>query len=112
MTIEVLICTYNGCQRLKTSLETILRAKVPQGHRLPLIVVNNNSTDDTEKVVRSLQTCGEILYVFEPRQGKSYALNTGLGLLSGEVVVFTDDDVTVDDNWLLEIVRALERYLQ
>jgi len=112
MTIDVLICTFNRSQRLKSALESILRARVPEGHRLRLIVVDNNSNDDTEQVVGSLQGGAEIVYVFEARQGKSYALNAGLGLLSGEVVAFTDDDVIVDENWLLEIIRAIERYPQ
>jgi glycosyltransferase involved in cell wall biosynthesis len=110
MTIDVLICTFNRSQRLKKALESLLGVKVPNGHRLRIIVVNNNSSDNTEQVIRSLQGTVEIVYVFEARQGKSYALNAGLLLISGEVVAFTDDDVIVDENWFLEIVCAAEKY--
>ena len=47
-------------------------------------------------------------YAFEPRQGRSAALNCGIGLAEGEIIVTTDDDVRVSKDWLTNIAAALE----
>jgi cellulose synthase/poly-beta-1,6-N-acetylglucosamine synthase-like glycosyltransferase len=47
-----------------------------------------------------------IRYVFEGRQGKSHALNTGLTLARGEILACTDDDVRVAPDWLLQFRRS------
>jgi glucosyl-dolichyl phosphate glucuronosyltransferase len=110
MIIDVMICTYNRGAMLKKAMESILHATIPPNYSLRLIIVNNNSQDDTEQIVNSFMNKAEIVYVREKRQGKSYALNTGLGLIQGDIVLFTDDDITVDDNWFLEIAHAIEQY--
>jgi cellulose synthase/poly-beta-1,6-N-acetylglucosamine synthase-like glycosyltransferase len=50
----------------------------------------------------------QVKYVFEPRHGKSNALNTALHLARGELLAFTDDDVTLDPGWLAEIKATLD----
>ena len=46
-------------------------------------------------------------YLFEGRQGKSNALNTGMAAARAAIIVFTDDDVEVDRGWLESGVRPL-----
>ena len=46
-------------------------------------------------------------YLFEPRQGKSNALNTGINRARARVIVFTDDDVEIPKGWLDAAVRPL-----
>jgi GT2 family glycosyltransferase len=50
------------------------------------------------------------VYIFEPRQGKSHALNAALRQARGQILVFTDDDVVVDKNWLVRVKDAFEHY--
>jgi glycosyltransferase involved in cell wall biosynthesis len=59
-------------------------------------VVDNNSTDGTQKRIEEAARASAIpmRYAFEARQGKSFALHTGLTLASGDALALTDDDVT------------------
>jgi glycosyltransferase involved in cell wall biosynthesis len=97
----VLICTYNRAELLGETLESIARSRVDR-LRWDVIVVDNNSTDRTREVVaeRAVRYPVPLRYLFEPRQGKSHALNAGLAETTAVIVVFTDDDVRVDQGWL------------
>jgi glycosyltransferase involved in cell wall biosynthesis len=68
------------------------------------VVVDNNSTDHTRLVVESRQAAypAPLRYVFEPRQGNSFALNTGIAATQATIIAFTDDDVRVTEEWLQE----------
>jgi GT2 family glycosyltransferase len=70
-----------------------------------LVVVDNNSFDDTKAVImREIRHRPErIRYAFEKRQGLSHAKNCGVMEAEGEVIAFTDDDCIVDRNWLKAI---------
>ncbi len=73
------------------------------GGRWEVVVVDNASTDDTASVVRSFE--GQLpLQVFDcHRRGKNRALNVGLAHVRGDVVVFTDDDILPELDWLVRI---------
>ena len=111
MNATVLICTWNRAAELKQALNTIGAMKVPRDITWEVIVVDNNSPDDTRRVVEAQRDSfpTELIYLFEPKQGKSHALNTGIAAARGEVIVFTDDDVKVEPNWLAEILAGLQR---
>jgi glycosyltransferase involved in cell wall biosynthesis len=112
MDISVIICTYNRCESLQRVLNNIKELNLPENASCEVIVVDNNSKDDTKVAVEaaSAERPGFFKYVFEPRPGKSFALNRGIGLAKGEIIAFTDDDVALDSEWLVEIKRAFERY--
>jgi glycosyltransferase involved in cell wall biosynthesis len=100
LSASVLICTFNRADRLRETLES-LRAVVSM-RSWSVLVVDNNSTDRTRSVVQDLAATFPVAlqYVFEPRQGKSYALNTGLEHSDADIILFTDDDVRVSPGWL------------
>lgn len=105
MDISVIICTWNRSKTLATALASLESSVVPPGIAWEVLVVDNNSTDDTRKVCALFQerTSGRFRYLFEERQGKSFALNAGVRHAQGGILAFTDDDVTVDPYWLSEI---------
>jgi glycosyltransferase involved in cell wall biosynthesis len=74
-----------------------------------VLVVDNNSTDDTERVVAGLAASFPVplRYLRETRQGKSNALNTGIASTLSDIIAFTDDDVVVTRRWLAEAVAPL-----
>jgi glucosyl-dolichyl phosphate glucuronosyltransferase len=98
----VLIATYNRADLLDETLACLGRMRVSPQLRWDVIVIDNNSTDDTREVVerRMAQFPVPLAYLFEARQGRSSALNTGIRAAQGAVLVFTDDDVRVVDGWL------------
>src|SRR5215212_5180303 len=107
--VTVLICTFNRAALLARTLESL--AASPVTSRLPwdVVVVDNNSSDDTAAVVARLQPGYPVplRYLHEPRQGKSRALNTGLASIRAAFVAFTDDDVQVEPGWLEAAIQPM-----
>lgn len=112
MFLSVIVATYNRCESLKDTLDSLV-AQV-DGHDLgvEIIVVDNNSSDKTKEVVESYQAkFSELIkYIFEGEQGKSFALNHGIKIAKGEVVAFTDDDCLVSEDWLVTIFETFKKY--
>jgi len=108
--VSTLICTFNRASRLAETLAYFSRLEPNRRASVDLIVVDNNSHDDTRQVIERAARAAAIpiRYAFEPRQGKSFALNTALSLATGEVLALTDDDVTPADDWIDRIVEVFE----
>ena len=108
----LLVCTYNRARDLEELLETALSQETGGEFSYEVVVVDNNSTDHTRSVVSSFTTrYGDRLrYLFEARQGKSYALNTGLTAMHGQYYAIVDDDFVLPSDWLREIARAFRRH--
>jgi glycosyltransferase involved in cell wall biosynthesis len=108
--VSVLICTYNRDAFLAETLRALSTAPCPAHYDVEIVVVDNNSTDDTRRVVSEIAAASPrpIRYALERRQGKSFALNHGLELVRGEVVALTDDDVLIAPEWIARIVAAFE----
>lgn len=107
----VLICTYNRGDRLAETLDGLACSQINPHRPLAwnVIVVDNNSTDATRETVESRIAAFPVplVYLFEPKQGKSNALNTGLAATDATVIVFTDDDVRVTPDWLDASCRTI-----
>lgn len=107
--LSVVICTYNRCDLLPGALEQVL-AQATDGGSYEVIVVDNNSTDETRQVVESFLARGHanLRYVFEVKQGLSHARNAGIAVARAAIISFTDDDVSVARDWVANIKRALD----
>lgn len=110
MKITVIVCTYNRCKGLPATLESIARQSFQQPVEWEVLVVDNNSSDQTAQVVEevSRRHPGRFRYLFEPRQGLSQARNAGVNAARGEILAFTDDDITVEPGWLESLTSPLE----
>lgn len=109
MDITVAICTYNGAEDVPEVLDH-LRAQEEVGNvQWEVLVVDNNSTDATEAVVREHQEDWErdaqLRYAFEERQGKSYALQTAVEEARGTWIAFLDDDNLPAPDWVAAAYR-------
>lgn len=107
--LTVLLATYNRADILADTLNDLANITQPQ-QKWELIVVDNNSTDHTRWVCRRYADRLPLVYIHEPRQGKSYAINTGIDSAHGELVAITDDDVSPCKNWLNELIQGAARY--
>jgi glucosyl-dolichyl phosphate glucuronosyltransferase len=109
MEISVILCTYNRCQDLAKALDSLASSKFSNPVEWEVLVVDNNSSDQTRNVGEdfSRRYASRFVYLFEPTQGKSYALNAGIRKAQGNVLVFTDDDVTVEPSWLENLTVRL-----
>src|SRR6266699_4156077 len=109
MQLDVIIPTYNRCEMLPRTLESLLGAKIPDELRLRVTVVDNNSRDRTRDVVEDWKTRfeGRLNYVFEGHnQGRSAAVNTGIRSTNGALVGLIDDDEEVDSAWFECVYKA------
>ena len=106
----VLIATYDRAAFLDRTLDSIRALRVTRARRWDAVVVDNNSTDGTRAVVErhARDFPVRLQYVFEQRQGRSSALNTGIAASGGAVIAMTDDDVRVEPQWLDAACDALD----
>ena len=101
--VSVIIPTYNRAHLLRESIESVLS----QTHRdLELIVVDDGSTDDTEKVVSSYLP--HLTYLYQEHQGVSAARNKGLERAQGNYLTFLDSD----DLWLPTKLQLQMRFMK
>jgi glycosyltransferase involved in cell wall biosynthesis len=103
--LSVIVCSFNRRDKLCNLLLSLVRAGAQSRVSWEVVVVDNASDDGTEAAVRSLsqQYPTVIRYIYEPRRGKSYALNSGLSAAQGSIVAFTDSDILVAPDWLASI---------
>lgn len=100
--ISIIICTRNRSDYLARNLESLQNLKTSDGLTHEVLLTDNGSTDKTRDVMNSLvrKKPETYKYYFEPKEGKSNALNLGVQHARGKIVAFTDDDVIVDENWI------------
>lgn len=110
--ISVIICTYNREKYLPTALKSLIKQTIePKDYEI--IIVNNNSTDNTEEIsIRFIEDNPQlnIKYVVEKQKGLSVARNRGILESSGEIIVFIDDDAEVTENYLEEAIKFFNDY--
>ena len=75
-----------------------------------LLVVNNNCTDDTDAVIQAHSRNLPLRRLWEPRPGKSHAANLAVREARGDLILWTDDDVLVDRDWLKAYVQVAREF--
>ena len=105
MKFSLALCTYNRAQLLAQALGSLASCRAPVTE-WELILIDNNSPDKTREVAEAF--CGRLplRYVFEPNQGLAHARNRALSECRGETLLFTDDDLQFDPDWLIGYERA------
>ncbi|HET6862196.1 MAG TPA: glycosyltransferase family 2 protein [Pyrinomonadaceae bacterium] len=106
--LSLLVCTYNRAGDLRELLETAVAQETNGEFSYEVVVVDNNSTDETRSVVESFIAAGHknVRYFFEKKQGKANALNTGLRELKGWAYVIADDDFVLPEDWVKNLYRG------
>lgn len=112
MDMTVILATYNRREDLMLTLDHLARQDARGLFQFEVVVADNNSNDGTSAAVE-VRRAGfpvPLRGIFEPRQGKSYALNTAIASATAEILVFTDDDCRMDESWLLTLWQAFQSY--
>jgi glucosyl-dolichyl phosphate glucuronosyltransferase len=112
MRLSICVCTYNRAHILRYCLESLLALKVPAGCEAEILIIDNNSRDDTQQVVNSFIRSSPIPihYCHESRQGLSAARNRAIKEASGEYLCFLDDECVVPSQWLQLIVLDIGEF--
>src|SRR5215470_3739816 len=106
VSITILIPTYNRANVLQQTFDKLRHIEM-DGIDCNIIVIDNNSDDNTYDVIVEYKKYLPIIYLKEIRQGKNCALNKALKECKmKDIIVFTDDDITPDKDWLKEIVSS------
>jgi glycosyltransferase involved in cell wall biosynthesis len=109
MTLSIIICSYNRASYISDAL-TSLYVQYSGLDNFEVIIVDNNSTDNTKEVYaqwRQTNTNGQFTFISETKQGASFARNTGAAIAKGEWVCFMDDDAVATPNYVENILNHI-----
>lgn len=111
MDASIIVCTYNRAESLRDTLRALQALNAAPDRTWEVIIVDNNSKDHTRAVIEEVQHTWPLLrYAFEDAQGLSHARNHGIACARGEVILFTDDDVLPEPDWLEVTLAGLHEY--
>ncbi len=111
MKLSIIVCTYNRAASLAKTIDALHQQQVPNELEWEVVIVDNNSPDNTHQVVQQAQQqWPRLRYEFEENQGLSHARNHGIEHSSGEIILFTDDDVLPETDWVTTTLAGLERH--
>jgi len=112
MRITVLICTRDRAEELERTLEALLCPANLEVEGWNIVVIDNGSRDRTAQVCQAFEARfpDHFSFCFERKPGKSNALNTGIAVAKGDVIAFTDDDVTCAPDYLQAIRTVFNQY--
>jgi glycosyltransferase involved in cell wall biosynthesis len=101
--VSVVIPCYNGGRFLREAIESVLHQTYPAAE---IVVVNDESTDDTATVARAYE---QVRYIEQRNQGAPAARNAGLRSSTGDLVVFLDADDRLQPHALAAGVESLRK---
>jgi GT2 family glycosyltransferase len=110
--VSAIIPTRNRAESLKSLLDSLYKSDSRCGTEIEIIVVNNGSTDHTADRLAeeaALPRPHSLIVIEEKQPGKSNAINRGLTVARGDILVVVDDDVRVDPQCLMKHVEAHEQ---
>jgi glycosyltransferase involved in cell wall biosynthesis len=112
MRLSICVCTYNRAHVLAYCLQSLTNLKVPADCEAEILVIDNNSSDNTKEVVDcySRQSPIALFYIYESQQGLSAARNRAIKEACGEYLGFLDDDCVVSTDWLQIIKEDIDQF--
>jgi glycosyltransferase involved in cell wall biosynthesis len=106
--ISVVVCTFNRRDILLGALKSLVEQSADKAD-YEVVVVDNNSTDETEYVARGFEDVFEnFIYVNETNQGLSHSRNRGYQVATASFVAYMDDDAKADTNWIKSILGFIK----
>lgn len=110
--IDICIATYKRTNWLSCLLESLLRQKLPGHFSLRIIVIDNDADRSAEDVVKVFFSGRDASYVYDVQAEKNIALtrNKALEYVTGDYLVFIDDDEWASESWLSQLVNASKNY--
>lgn len=100
--ISVIICTYNRDKYIYNVLRSLAEGSYPRD-KYEIVVVDNNCTDNTQEELKRFAADYPdvtVKVVKELEQGLSHARNRGILESGGDILVYVDDDATVNKEYL------------
>jgi cellulose synthase/poly-beta-1,6-N-acetylglucosamine synthase-like glycosyltransferase len=99
--VSIIIPAYNEEKTIEVCIQSLLGLTYPK-NRYEILIVDNNSTDDTPQIIQKY----EVLYLREKNQSPAAARNLGIKKAKGEIIAFIDADCVADKNWLINLIKG------
>lgn len=111
MKLSIVIPAYNESKRLPPSLEEIYKWLKKQGREWEIVIVDDGSTDDILKRLRELKKKIRDLKIisYKPNKGKGYATRKGMLAAQGDIIIFTDADLSTPIKEAEKIIKELKK---
>lgn len=109
--VSIVMCTFNRADMVGAAVASLCKLRT-DGFTYEIVVVDNASTDDTQRIVREHARTSPVpvRLVYERKPGGVHAHNRGIDEAQGEWIAWFDDDEIADANWLVELMKiAAER---
>ncbi len=107
--VEIAILSYNESKNIPVLMEflSVVRGQLREVD-LHMVIINNGSTDDTEEVIRQIESKYSFVrhYTIPVNKGYGYGVRTGLNNLNGDIVGFMWGDNQFDVAILLPMINA------
>ncbi|HKZ34574.1 MAG TPA: glycosyltransferase family 2 protein [Patescibacteria group bacterium] len=103
---SILIVTRNRQRLLRNCLEALTRQSRIPGE---VVVIENHRKKTAKRLCQEFQERLPIRYLYEKKQGRSYARNKALEVAHGELLLFLDDDCIPQPDWVEEMLNAHNR---
>lgn len=108
--ISVIFATYKRGDILRLTLDSLMQLNT-QGFSHEIILVSNALDRQTDEIaLRYINAGMPLIYLVEPTPGKNAALLAGLNVAQGDLLVFTDDDIIADREWLNALYQGAISY--
>lgn len=102
--ISVVIPAYNEEKHIARCLESFLHQTTQE--QFEIILVNNASTDNTAKIAKTFEERLPLRIVEEKEKGRGYARRKGFSLAKGDIILSTDSDGFVPNDWIEKLVAV------
>lgn len=107
--ISVLICTYNGANRIEKTLDHLARQTFTNPIPWEVVIVDNASTDGTAQIAKSFwKSEVPLRIIYEPKLGVTNARITGMNACQHSYIGFIDDDNWAAENWVETAYLSME----
>jgi glycosyltransferase involved in cell wall biosynthesis len=108
--ISIIVCTYNRANILKYTLQSLVDQTAAK-NLYEVIVINNNSTDETEEIAQKFATKYNNFYALqENEQGLSHARNRGFKEATTDYIAYLDDDTKASKDYVERMIWVIKNY--
>ena len=109
MKVSIIFATYNRNKILTQTLQGLAEMDTT-GLDWEVVLVDNAGNDETARIADAFSASLPLKFIVETAPGKNNALNTALNHASGDLFIFTDDDIIPDPAWAKSLVDAADRW--
>jgi glycosyltransferase involved in cell wall biosynthesis len=106
LNVSIILPTYNQRERLEFTLATLLHQRYDNGD-YEIVIVNDGSTDSTAQFLSAIELQNLIIVNLKHNRGRAYARNQGIKAARNDVLIFSDSDRIVPNNFISSHVERL-----